>query len=300
MSGLLPFPQASNVLNRIGQFCIPTTTLWEQTQRHGKRLEEYVIGQQEQVGVERTQWQHHRYNPSARKSISIDGGMVNVRNEGWKELKAGVISNISPVDPDYKLLGPTDKAFELIDLEYTAVVGSVDEFQPSLWELAVRHEVLYAGYSAVTADGATWIWRLTSDLFPVSEQIVDWYHANEHLSQAGHALHPDDEKAAHAWWKKMRTPLFKGEIKKITNPLEQADLDNHARYFHHHARRMQYQAFRADGYPIGSGSVESGIKQYKTRLTGAGMRWSRAGVNRMVTIRSAVLSESFDRLWAAA
>jgi hypothetical protein len=63
---------------------------------------------------------------------------------------------------------------------------------------------------------------------------------------------------------------------------------------------MQYPVFRADGYPIGSGSVESGIKQYKARLTGPGMRWSCAGVDRMVVIRSAVLSNSFDELWAAA
>ena len=60
---------------------------------------------------------------------------------------------------------------------------------------------------------------------------------------------------------------------------------------------MQYQTFRADGFIIGSGSVESGIKQYKARLTGAGMRWSRAGVERMVSIRSAILSSYFCSFW---
>ena len=76
--------------------------------------------------------------------------------------------------------------------------------------------------------------------------------------------------------------------------------ETHARYFHTHQRRMQYQTFRADGFLIGSGSVESGIKQYKARLTGAGMRWSRAGVERMVIMRSVILSGTFDHLWAAA
>ncbi len=300
LSGLLPYAQANAVLKRIGQIDVPTTTLWEQTQRHGQRLQNHVEHQREQVSVERTQWQHHRYDPRARRSISIDGGMVYIHHEGWKELKAGVVADIVPIESANRLLQPTDKAFELVDLEYTAVVGKVDEFHAPMWELSVRHGVLYAGHSAVTADGAAWIWRLAADLFPVSEQIVDWYHANEHLAQAAHALHPDDEVAAQKWFKKMRTPLFKGEINKITTPLEQADLHNHARYFHYHARRMQYQTFRADGYPIGSGSVESGIKQYKARLTGAGMRWSRSGVDRMVVIRSAVLSNSFDQLWAAA
>ena len=63
---------------------------------------------------------------------------------------------------------------------------------------------------------------------------------------------------------------------------------------------MQYQAFREEGYPIGSGTVESGIKQFKARLTGPGMRWSRPGAERMLVIRAAVLAGSFDDLWAAA
>ncbi len=63
---------------------------------------------------------------------------------------------------------------------------------------------------------------------------------------------------------------------------------------------MQYQDFREQGYPIGSGTVESGIKQFKARLTGAGMRWSRNGAQRMLTIRAAVLTDNFDHLWTIA
>jgi hypothetical protein len=67
-----------------------------------------------------------------------------------------------------------------------------------------------------------------------------------------------------------------------------------------HQHRMQYQQFRSDGYPIGSGAVESAIKQFKQRLTAAGMRWSRQGAQRMVTIRSAILSDTFHTLWQSA
>jgi hypothetical protein len=63
---------------------------------------------------------------------------------------------------------------------------------------------------------------------------------------------------------------------------------------------MQYAQFRAAGFPIGSGGVESGVKQFKQRLTGPGMRWSRPALNRMIVLRSAVLGDSFDRLWDAA
>jgi hypothetical protein len=63
---------------------------------------------------------------------------------------------------------------------------------------------------------------------------------------------------------------------------------------------MQYHQFRDEGFPIGSGTVESGIKQFKWRLSGPGMRWSRKGANRMIVIRTAVLSNTFDDLWQAA
>ena len=55
-----------------------------------------------------------------------------------------------------------------------------------------------------------------------------------------------------------------------------------------------------DGYPIGSGTVESGVKQFKARLTGAGMRWSRPGAEEMLVIRGTALACSFDALWDAA
>jgi hypothetical protein len=63
---------------------------------------------------------------------------------------------------------------------------------------------------------------------------------------------------------------------------------------------MHYAQFRAAGFPIGSGAVESGVKQFKQRLSGPGMRWSRPALQRMIVLRSAVLGHSFDQLWDAA
>jgi hypothetical protein len=63
---------------------------------------------------------------------------------------------------------------------------------------------------------------------------------------------------------------------------------------------MQYLEFRENGLPIGSGTVESGVKQYKQCLCGTGMRWNKENANRMLVIRSAVLSDTFHELWTAA
>ena len=174
------------------------------------------------------------------------------------------------------------------------------QFAPALWAVAVEQDLPRAARSSVTADGAEWIWNLTADLFPDSTQIVDWYHATQHLAQAAHALFPHDADRAMQWYRSMQNPLFRGEIWRITRPLMQADLADQARYFEHHQRRMLYQEFREDGWLIGSGPVESEIKQFKIRLTGPGMRWSRPNAERMLVIRSAVLSDDFDTLWAAA
>ena len=60
---------------------------------------------------------------------------------------------------------------------------------------------------------------------------------------------------------------------------------------------MQYHQFREQGFPIGSGTVERAIKQFKARMTGPGMRWSREAAESMLIIRGAVLDGSFNSLW---
>lgn len=300
LSGLLPYGQVVQVFERIGHRCIPQSNLWRETQAQGERLRTELERQRAAVAPERVVVGHERDDHDMPKGVSMDGGMINIRDEGWKEFKAGVVYDVgcrTGKDPQ------TSEPVELPCIEtrhYTAVLGDVGQFAPALWAVAVDQDLPRAARSSVTADGAEWIWNLTADLFPDSTQIVDWYHATQHLAQAAHALFPDDEERAGKWYRHMQTPLFRGEIWRITRPLLTADLAAHARYFEHHQRRMLYQEFREAGWLIGSGPVESEIKQFKARLTGPGMRWSRSNAERMLVIRSAVLSDDFDMLWAVA
>jgi len=77
-------------------------------------------------------------------------------------------------------------------------------------------------------------------------------------------------------------------------------LRREAGYFRHHQARMQYQELREDGFPIGSGMVESGCKRFRARFVGAGMRWSRPSIERLIPIRAAIMSRHFDQLWPRA
>jgi hypothetical protein len=296
LSGVVAYEQVSQVLERVGGYHIPPSTLWEHVQQHGERLVDYQARQQRQVSIERTLWETRRYDPQLRKGVRLDGGMVNIRGEGWKEFKSGVVSTLLP--PVQQRETQTDALCQ--DIHYTAVLGSVAQFAPALWALAVQQQVPYAGHVAVTADGAPWIWTLSADLFPCSTQIVDWYHATQHLAGAGQARYPTDIQAAQIWLTQLKAYLIKDEVWRIIAALREAGLAQHAAYFEEHQYRMLYAMFRAEGYPIGSGTIESGVKQFKHRLAGPGMRWSRPGAQRMFTIRSAVLNRSFDQLWQAA
>jgi hypothetical protein len=300
LSGLLPYEHCQAVFERIGGVHIPSSSVWRQTQQHGETLKMYLDHQQGQVGVARVVLPDAAQDHRQQKGISMDGGMVNVRGDGWKEFKVGVVFDVEQrLERDER----TDELVERahgVKMAYTAVLGSVERFAPALWALAVAQLVPQAADSSVSADGAEWIWNLAADLFPDSIQIVDWYHATQHLAQAAQALFPQDEKKAQSWFNTRLDDLFAGHLTRIVQPLERQGLFDVAHYFRVHQRRMQYQEFQEQGYPIGSGTIESGVKQFKTRLTGSGMRWSRPGADRMLIIRAAVLQDNFDTLWQRA
>ena len=125
----------------------------------------------------------------------MDGGMVNIRQQGWKEMKVGAIYDVAlRLEYDQR----ADEYAEFAhaqNMAYTAVLGDEAHFAPALWALAVDQHLPTAQTSSVTSDGAEWIWNLPDDLFPDSSQIVDWFHACQHLSDAASALFPVAHKA---------------------------------------------------------------------------------------------------------
>jgi hypothetical protein len=298
LAGVVPYAEAHQVFKRIGQVEIPITSLWERAQTEGRKFQAHQQHHQTQVRVERVVLPPAGQDHTQRKGVSLDGGTMHIRGEGWKEFKAGTACDLgldTTTDPE---TGEPVEVARGEHIGYCAVLGSVTDFAPALWALAVDHQLPQAADVVVTADGADWIWNVADDYFPESAQIVDWYHAAQHVAQAATALHPTDEVAAHRWQQEQRQALYLGQIDKITTPLDKAGLTSVSQYFHTHERRMQYQEFREQGYPLGSGTVESGIKRFKQRVTGPGMRWSRAGAERMLLIRAAVMTNNFDARWA--
>jgi len=302
LSALLPYQSCQDVFKWIGEQEIPASSIWRQTQVHGERLENYVQQQREQVSVERVILPDVSHDHDEAKVVSMDGGMVNIRGQGWRELKVGAISDIEMRLEHHPKSQELEEMAHGVNVDYTAILGSKDEFTPALWALAVKRAVPTALKRATSGDGALWVWNVAEDVCPDGTQIVDWFHAVEHLSGAAHVLYPDeqDEKKRKRWLKTYKDHLYMGQIHKIIEALSKRGHPELATYFERHQRRMQYHQFREDGLPIGSGTVESAVKQFKQRLCGTGMRWEEDNANRILVIRTAVLNHNFSMLWDAA
>ncbi len=300
LSGLLPFAQSVEVMARIGERFISQSTTWRMVKHYGEQLETVVEYQREQVSVEGIQLPDAKHDHKQQKAISMDGGMVNIRKEGWRELKVGTVFDVELRLERNPQTQELDEMAHGINIHYTAVLGSKDAFTPALWALAVQHDLPTARHRSVVADGALWIWDVAEDVCPDGQQVVDWYHALEHLHQAAVALYPKESDLAkrQRWLKTYKDQLYMGNIETIISVLHKRAVPQLATYFERHKRRMQYLEFREEGLPIGSGTVESGVKQFKQRLAGTGMRWHLDNANRMIILRSAILGHDFDNLWA--
>jgi hypothetical protein len=285
---------------RIGERFISPSTTWRMVQDYGMQLETIVVHQREQVSVERIQLPAAKHDHDQRKGVSMDGGMVNIRHQGWRELKVGTVFDVELRLERNPQTHDLEEIAHGVNVHYTAILGSKDAFTPALWTLAVQHDLPTARNRSVVADGALWIWDVAEDVCPDGQQVVDWYHATEHLHKAAVALYPKetDLPKRHRWFKTYKNHLYMGRIETIVSVLHQRGVSHLATYFERHKRRMQYLEFREDGLPIGSGTVESGVKQFKQRLTGTGMRWLLDNANRMIILRSAILGQDFDDLWA--
>jgi len=159
-------------------------------------------------------------------------------------------------------------------------------------------------------DGAEWIWNLAAQHFPGALQIVDLYHARQHLWELVRRLHPNDEEKRKAWMKVHQLRLLdKGKIEKLTAALRSIVSTNpevvdkirlEADYFQSNASRMRYPQFRRQHLFVGSGVIEAGCKTVVgSRLKQSGMFWTVRGANAIVALRCCHLNGRFEDYWEA-
>lgn len=123
LSGLLPYEQCQQVFGFIGECSIPSSSIWRQTQYYGEQLQEFVECQREQVSVERIVIPDAIHDHGERKAVSIDGGMVNIRGQGWRELKVGAVFELETRQERNPQTKQMDEMIHGVDVHYTAVLG---------------------------------------------------------------------------------------------------------------------------------------------------------------------------------
>jgi hypothetical protein len=231
--------------------------------------------------------------------FSVDGAHVRSNEAGpngleWFEVRTGII-RLAGTDQhkSRKLcvagIMDADKLFETLRSQWWQA--------PAPWT-GRRHRMVFI------ADGAEWIWNRARWHFPHCVQILDAYHCAEHVASAARAAWGPDSKHAQTWINGALLWLLEErgpqtiirnliDVLRTGNAVQPDDLRTELRYLLRHRHRMHYHKWRSEGLPIGSGAVESTIKQITTqRMRQAGMMWTKPNADLMMHLRAAVLSNS--------
>jgi hypothetical protein len=311
LSGLRNFDQAAEILGELAQVPISTKSVWRLTQRWGQRAQALEALERAAANAtpDRQQIAPGEAPSDERLAVALDGGMVHIRDEGWKELKVGCVGQVVVRPTKDPATGDVVPLAHTVHQTYVAHLGGPDVFGQQLWAEAHRRHWSQATETVALGDGAVWIWNLVGHHFYDSQQVVDWDHAKQHLALAANLIGGEGTPAAGRWLSEQTTRLFEGHAALVADCILEAaghkrkvakDLRQQAGYFRDNQRRMQYLEMRENDFPIGSGMVESGCKQFRERFAGPGMRWSRSGAERLLPVRAAILSRRFDNLWLAA
>jgi hypothetical protein len=311
LSGLVTYAEAATILNTSGEIPISVSSIWRRVAVWGPKCQAVETTQRAVSMATPTREELNQVITFEPQDLgaAMDGGMVHIREEGWKELKVGCVFAVQVRPTHDNHTGETVDLAHAVANTYVAHLGGPAIFGEALWAEARQRHWMQARETVVLGDGAAWIWNLAADKFFTSRQVVDWYHAKLHLTQAAIALHGEGTATARRWLREHETPLLQGHAERLAQQLGQlakkypekaSALRREAGYFQDNSRRMQYLEMREEGFPIGSGMVESACKQFRARLAGSGMRWSRPGLERLLPIRAAIMSQRFDDLWQKA
>lgn len=166
-----------------------------------------------------------------------------------------------------------------------------------------RRDFFAVDRRVVLGDGALWIWNFAAEHVPDAIQIVDIFHAKQHVFDVAKALYGKGSDLAAQWGKARRDELDQGRLDLVLAALRKhaSHCDVAARnieYFQNNRARMDYPRFREQGLCVSTGVVEGGCKSLiGGRLKRGGMHWSVSGANSIIALRCSVQSNRFDDYW---
>lgn len=228
-------------------------------------------------------------------------GKQNDGSSKTREVKLGCVFTQTQKD---------EKGFPIRDEGSTTFVGAIEssqEFGPRIYAEALRRGMEQAEKVAVIADGARYNWEIAALHFPGCIQIVDLFHAREHLHNLAALVFPNDGKSLTQIEIHWRTLLDEGRVEALVNSVKalmprsgerRKKIKKEIGYFENNANRMRYAQYRKQGLFVGSGVVEAGCKTViGKRLKQSAMKWTVEGANSIIALRCCQLSGRMEDYW---
>ena len=220
-----------------------------------------------------------------------------------REVKIGSVFTQTTWDKDgYAVRDPDSTT-------YVAAIETAGEFGPRIYLEGWNRGWEHAEKKVVIGDGAEWIWNIADDHFPGAFQIVDLFHARQHLWDVARRLYPNQELEQKRWLAIHQDELLdEGKIEDLVAALRAIESSNpellekirtEADYFEKNTERMRYPEFRAQHLFVGSGVIEAGCKTIiGSRCKQSGMFWTVRGANSILALRCCHFNGRFEDYWA--
>jgi hypothetical protein len=297
LSGWMPFRRALEIVGDVLGIQVSQIVAQNYTEMAGAM---YVQMQEEEVArLEREM--PEAVQGAERMQISADGAMIPLLHGLWSEVRTLVVGEVQPAVQE-----KGEWVVHTRNLSYFSRKVTAQEFQRLALVEMHRRGVEKAKEVVAVMDGADWEQSFVDFHCPGAIRILDFPHAAEHINEIGEYLHGEHTSESQAWLKERLRRLKQegpdpllGEFEKLRRKYPKTEiLASNLAYLQKRKAQMQYPLFQAQGWPIGSGMVESGNKLVvQARLKGAGMHWAEEHVNPLLALRNILCSGRWQEDW---
>jgi len=282
------FSEAAQLLKKTKGINISDKQIENVCHYYGEKLEEKI--QQEIISGGAPPQQ----NDGKKYYAMLDGGMLLTREEKWKEMKLARIfdaTEIISINKNRNYIGEST---------YVAHLGNHKPFLQK-----VENHLDDKGEIIFIADGAKWIWKWVEAMYPESTQILDYYHAKQHLCQWAEMAIKDEPQKKN-WIHTQCFWLLNNGIDTVIENIKQLKVNGtQARkvrqlliaYYTANRNRMQYKTYKEHGLMIGSGPIEAAHRHVvQQRMKLSGQRWTIKGAQQIVNLRVAEKSNNWAKV----
>ena len=299
----LPFAQAAEALQFFMGVQVSEPTVRRVTERSGAA---YITVQTAAVETIEQTLPPAPAGPPVQL-LSVDGAMVPLVHQEWAEVKTLALGVVSA--PRWE---QGEWVVQTGALSYFSRLTDAESFGRLALVETYRRGTETAHTVCAVSDGAEWIQGFVDLHRPDAVRMLDFPHALGYVAQAGHAVYGEGTPAFKRWCATQRQTLKQGDPAAVVRALRRvatlaqrqgattavATVQASVAYLEKRRAMITYARFRARGYPIGSGSVESANKVVvESRLKGAGMHWARPHVNPLVALRTIACSDRWGEAW---